>query len=264
MTNDRIMNKWLIVLLCVFILAACDNKRILLKNPTSGWDGRQGSLKKLWQEQEFQPTYFQFKASASMEQGGKRTDFQLELRMLQDSIVWINISDPILGIPLVRAFLTPDSFAMINKLEKSYQNGGRDKARELLGLDIPFSELQAVLWANFPASFDLDSVQLLSKSVLALYPNRHELNSELIMLDPLMEAGVWKPAAFAIGWTNTSDRLLLRYQSYRQEEGYRYPEEWQIDLMGSSPSRLLLRVKEPSLEKTRFPFKIPSSYKRMP
>lgn len=256
------------LLFCWILLlgfSSCKGKRKLVEHPMANWDGRKGSLETLWASHRLEPDFFSFRSSAAMEQNGSRTSFQLEMRMRKDSLIWMNFSDPILGIPIVRAILLPDSFAMYNKLEKTYKTGDASGIREMLGLEVPFEALQAALLANLPVQFSLDSATALSQTVLALYPHRVAINAELRLLDPLMIAGPWRPSSFGVGWTNSADRLLVKYEAYREAApGLLYPSHWQMDLLSSAPTKLLLDIQEASVQPQRFPFSIPSSYQPTP
>lgn len=258
-------SRLLIFLLVLLGFSSCKSKRKLVEEPMAGWDGRKGSLEALWETHRFQPNFFSFKASAAMEQNGSRTSFQLEMRMRKDSLIWLNFSDPILGIPIVRAILLPDSFAMYNKLEKTYKTGDATAIREMLGLEVPFDALQAALLANLPVQFSLDSASALSQTVLALYPHRVTINSELQLVDPLMVAKAWRPSSFGVGWTKSTDRLVVKYEGYQEMAvGLLYPNHWQMDLLSNTPTQLLVDVQEADIKPLRFPFSIPPSYRKTP
>lgn len=254
------MNKFLSILLIIALVAGCKSKS-LLSTSVDGWDGKRKSLESNWQEKEFMPKEFQLKASASLKQDGKQTPFRIEVRMKRDSLIWLSFSDPILGIPLVRAIILPDSFAMVNKIEKSYMTGDASKIDELFGLSVPFDELQDLFLANFPTRYTLDSVQIVNQEVLAFHPEEQPIDDKLSLMEPMMFLGIWRPASYGINWKGSEDRFKVTYSNYFEQEGNYYPRKWDVQLLSAKPMHLDMKIKDVSFEKAHYPFKIPSSYK---
>ena len=98
----------------------------------------------------FRPNELKVEARAVLEEPDSRTEFNLEMRLLHDSLIWMQLSDPFLGFPLMRAVISVDRFAMVNRLEGTYFEGDARGLDQLLGMSLPFQLLQDVLLGNFP------------------------------------------------------------------------------------------------------------------
>lgn len=90
--------------------------------------------------------YETFKGKAKMhyEGSGQRQDFTANIRMAKDSIIWIHITAGMGIVNVARVLITPDSFQMVNYLDKSV-------------MSMPIAEAQAFL----PATVDFNMIQSL-------------------------------------------------------------------------------------------------------
>ena len=92
-----------------------------------------------------QSEYTRIKASGKFEQGEESQNFKAEIRMKRDSIIWIELSDPLVGIKAARAFITPDSIAFVNKIQNEYFAGSFDYLNTKLGTRVDFELLQNLI-----------------------------------------------------------------------------------------------------------------------
>ena len=154
------MNKLFYLIIGLFILNSC-SKKIINHNqynlPTS-------DLEIIDQAYSNNPNYkhLNLKGIASIIIDDVETKFNINLKMIKDSVMWLSVRERVIGIELLRAKLTPDSLYLLNRLEKSffikvdgikYQMNTKDKYDELLqslGMDTMASKKVADLKAPMP------------------------------------------------------------------------------------------------------------------
>jgi hypothetical protein len=98
----------------------------------------------LWQKR-LQYHTFSGKAKVSYEGGGNSQEFTANFRVKKDSVIWIAITG--LGglVPVARIYITPDSFYMVNMLEREVTTMPLSQAAKLLPTPVEFSSLQNLI-----------------------------------------------------------------------------------------------------------------------
>lgn len=74
----------------------------------------------------------------------KPISFKGTIRIKRDSIIWISIT-PALNIEAVRCVFTPDSVLVLNRIDKTYYQGGYEIINQLAGISMNFKTIQSVL-----------------------------------------------------------------------------------------------------------------------
>lgn len=101
------------------------------------------ALQPLWNKQW---SFVTFTGRAKMHYEGpdQKVDFIASIRIRKDSVIWINISASLLGIPaqVGRILITPDSLKWVNHLQKEVTLLPLSEASKLLPAPIDFSTLQ--------------------------------------------------------------------------------------------------------------------------
>tara|TARA_R110002096_G_scaffold434692_1_gene657438 strand:- start:62722 stop:63519 length:798 start_codon:yes stop_codon:yes gene_type:complete len=214
-----------------------------------------------------------FKANASFEQYGRVQSFKLEIRILKDSIVWLDISDPFLGIKLARAVVFKDSIAFINKIQKQYFTGRISKLNQQINLPIDFKVLQNMLMANMIFPISKKDFQLyfgINEYILADYEYRidsiiqnPEDEGRLIKFYPEIK----KPKEQTFLNPENQKNFHLKFMDFKKIESLYFPQSMKIEYEEKEEkSGLELRgIKNLKINLVRnLPFSIPSNYERMP
>lgn len=84
------------------------------------------------------------------------------IRVIKDSIIWVSIT-PALNIEAVRCVITPDSIKYINRIEKTYYEGGYELIQKLTGVPMNYKALQSILLNEmifYPFEQSIDSMQM--------------------------------------------------------------------------------------------------------
>ena len=103
-------------------------------------------LQPVWEKRIHYSTFFG-KAKIHFEgpDGGK--DFTAHIRMRKDSVIWVNIT-ALGGISFARIFITPDSFYMINMVQKEATKIPLSQAAKVLPASVDFASLQNLVIGN--------------------------------------------------------------------------------------------------------------------
>ena len=81
---------------------------------------------------------------------GKPLSLRADIRTYSDSLFWVDLSDPVLGIKVARALITKDTALAYSRLQNIWLGESPDRLIDFAGLPITF-ELLLDLWHGRPA-----------------------------------------------------------------------------------------------------------------
>ena len=81
-----------------------------------------------------------------LDTSNKKTSFKTHLRIRKDSVIWMSITS--IGIEAARVIITQDSVKLIDRLKKQYFLGDFKYINQLLGADLDYQMLEALLIGN--------------------------------------------------------------------------------------------------------------------
>lgn len=90
-------------------------------------------------------TIYEIEGKSSFTSPESSASFRYSIRMKRDSVIWLDITDPFVGLKVARALIFPDSAVMYNRFESIWMAGGSDILKESIGLDLDFHQLQAFI-----------------------------------------------------------------------------------------------------------------------
>jgi hypothetical protein len=244
---------------CLLLLFACGPKKPLVQSPD--YSEGEAEVTEFFRIHAFRPNELKVEARTILEEAEARTEFNLEIRLRHDSLVWMQLSDPFLGFPLMRAVISTDSFAMVNRLEGTYFEGDARGLEQLLGISLPFQLLQAVLLGNFPTDLLYTSSTGRHEGKACLIPSTSPLQDGGSIHDICYFWEIGRPFNYHLKADGCQEEAFVQYGWYAQHKGFHYPTEIQLEALGKQPVRLSLRIKSVEQGPLNFPFKIPSSYK---
>jgi outer membrane biogenesis lipoprotein LolB len=252
-------NKAHLSVACLLLLFACGPKKPLVQSPdiSEGAADQTGLLS----THAFRPNELKVEARAILQETDTRTEFNLEIRLRHDSLVWMQLSDPFLGFPLMRAVISAERFAMVNRLEGTYFEGDARGLQRLLGMSLPFQLLQAVLLGNFPTDVRYSSSTGRHDGKACLIPSTSPLQDGGSIHDICYFWEIGRPFTYHLKAAGYQEEAFVQYGWYAQYNGFHYPTEIRLEVRGKQPVRLGLSIKNVEQGPLNFPFKIPSSYK---
>lgn len=199
-------------------------------------------------------------------QGKLRVQYQTEdrtqavtvtYRMKKNDTIWM--SGQLLGIPLAKVLITPDSVFFYEKISQQYFEGDFRLLSDLLGTPLDFQKVQNLLLGQ--TIYDLrDERYELSQSAQGyqLVPSDQELIKKLFLLD----AGHYRAMAQQLSQDQENRSVTVTYPDYQVVNGQYLPKEIKIIASeGSANTRIEMQFRSVELDvPVSFPFSIPSGY----
>ncbi|MBI1315520.1 DUF4292 domain-containing protein [bacterium] len=214
----------------------------------------------------FSPERFGYKAGATLVQNGRETSFKVEMRFERDKQIWINVSDPLMGISVARLLLTPDTALMYNRLDQTYTATTPEALTRRWGLTFSFADVQDLLLANVPQTqpeahwiedprhaWTLDSAR--GRYALTSGPVVHR--SEVSPLD-------YRPTLVSLRLSNPPVELDCRYGFDPNLRPASFPKTLEYALGLPYRTSLKINVQETLSTVPNFPFSIPQNFRRAP
>ena len=210
------------------------------------------------------------RANGHFEDNQTSQGFRVQVRILKDSLVWVDIADPILGIKVARAVIYRDSVAFVNRLQKEYYTGPLDQLQQKLNMNFGFEVVQAILSANltFETTKNYETYYQPGYYVLADHIPGNEGNREAstnekfheVFLDPVY----FKPAKQKLEEPGLNRKYEILFQGVKPANGMLYPDEIRITYTQKSPVVLKLEIRDVEKDKAlNYPFSIPAGYDKM-
>ncbi|NVO18614.1 MAG: DUF4292 domain-containing protein [Bacteroidetes bacterium] len=168
------MKQFIPLILIILLFTGCTSSRKAFREPLKE-QGAEFLINKL-KNNEIKFKTLSAKFSATYSRNKKKTTISGQLRILNDSIIWISIT-PMLGIEMARFMLTPDSIKYLNRINSTYMLKDFKYINQLLNKTLDFDMAQAFLTGNdfslyennsFRASVDNTAYKLSTS-------NRHKL-----------------------------------------------------------------------------------------
>ena len=230
-------------------------------------------LFKKQQEHEFRFNWFSAKADISSTIDGEEQNFNANIRIKKDSIIWLSIS-PALGIEVARMLITKDSVKMMNRLNSTFFCEDICKMNELISADFDFEMIQNLLMGN---SFEYYSDERLKTSIdenrylLSSYKKRRLrriINNPDAVHDPFQS--IWlDPSNFKIVRLLLSDiptqrELDARFSDFKLIDSL--PFAHRIDASIKAQKKISVNIDYSKIklnEEQNVPFKIPEKYSRI-
>jgi hypothetical protein len=209
---------------------------------------------------DFQTFSAKLKVHYESSSDGKKYDFTANINMKKDSVIWINVSGP-LSIDLMRAYITPDSIKVLDKIENTVSFWSIEFLQSKLHLPMTFTHLQNVLIGN-PVYLDSNftsyimndkSVSLVGmgeifKHFLTVSKDNYLLqHSKLDDIEP--------------GRARTAD---ITYGDYHDKNGFRFATYRRITTSERTKLDIEIEYKQFDFNKpVSMPFKVPRGYRRL-
>lgn len=85
--------------------------------------------------------FLYLKGKGQFQNSSTSQNFRFEIRIQNEERILVDISDPILGMRIVRLYADRDTVLLINRFQKQYSAGGRSDLQHLLGMEIETDDL---------------------------------------------------------------------------------------------------------------------------
>jgi hypothetical protein len=190
---------------------------------------------------------------------GKKTDFNVFIRLKKDSVMWISII-AVLGIEGFKILITPDSVKVIDKLQKVVQLRSVEYLREVSRIPMSFTELQDLLIGN-PIYLDSNIVSYKKEEKTVSLISVGELFKHLVTVDN---------GDYSLQHSKLDDVDAIRartaditYGGFENKQGVRFSTVRRITVSEKTKIEIKLEFKQWEFnEDLNFPFNIPRNYKQ--
>jgi len=189
--------------------------------------------------------------------GSKQQSVGVTLRMERNKTIYMS------KLGIVKALITPNRVAFYNKLDGTYFDGDYAYLSDILGIPLDFYKLQDLLTGApiFKPTAKEYSASVFEKSYLLKPKNQNELFELFLMFNP----NHFKLNAQEISQSETNRILKIDYPVYQTVANQIVPEQINIlALEDGEEFKITLEFANVSInENLRFPFKIPSGFKKI-
>lgn len=198
----------------------------------------------------------QCKLKIELFQNSKAQSNTVTLRMDRGKTIWINAF-----LNMIRIKITPDRVQMYNKIDKTYFDGDFSLIKQLLGIDLDFSNLENLLLGDTffkHNSSSLNQVKDNSGYTLKPYKLDPTLNV-LYRINPFY----FKMKTQEISHLKEEIHLKVNYDDFQEINQQLIPSKMAITINDKQNNTFIkLNLKSVSLNQSiRFPFKLPKGYK---
>lgn len=200
----------------------------------------------------------QCKLKIELFQNSKVQSNNVTLRMDRGKTIWINAF-----LNMIRIKITPDRVQMYNKIDKTYFDGDFSLIKQLLGIDLDFSNLENLLLGDTffkHNSSSLNQVKDNSGYTLKPYKLDPTLNV-LYRINPFY----FKMKTQEISHLKEEIHLKVNYDDFQEINHQLIPSKMAITINEKQNNTFIkLNLKSVSLNQSiRFPFKLPKGYRQL-
>lgn len=186
--------------------------------------------------------------------GDKSQSVSVSLRMEKDKTIWMS------KLGIVKVLITPNRVAFYNKFDGTYFDGDFTYLSELLGTELDFYKVQALLLGEpvfKPNTKDYEA-SVYENSYMLQPKNQEDLFEVFLLFNPAH----FKMDSQQIAQSKKQRHLEINYLAYQEVEKEILPERIKIIAIENDKElKIDLEYKGIELNQDlRFPFKVPSGY----
>ncbi len=191
---------------------------------------------------------------------GKQPDVNAYVRIIRDSLIWINIRSAFLDIDAFRILITKDSVFVVNKLNKEVQFRSMDYLQEVTEIPFDYKTVQDLLVGN-PVFLDSTIVSYKKTESSILIALAGNVFKHLLTLDAtgttLLHS---KLDDLDLSRNRTAD---ITYGDFENKSGQLFSTKRQITVAEKNKLDIRMNFKQYDFNKElSISFSIPKNYKR--
>jgi hypothetical protein len=231
-------------------------------------------INEMWKN-EFKFEWLSAKIDCEATQDSSKFIFDVSVRIRKDSVIWLIVTDPVIGIPIARLFITRDSVKFIQKLpEEKCFRGNFSFLSQLLQTEIDFEMIQSLLIGNSVSFYQEEeklnaSINHSECSYTLSTVRKRKLKKVLSTpntppTDPLQTISL-DPISFKIlnilFIDDQNKTISAKYGDFTLEDSMPYPHKVEFYARGAkSSAQLGIKIHRIKLNQPlEFPFNIPQN-----
>lgn len=236
------------------------------------------TLTGLIKKTQFDFKYLSAKFWADYALDGKSQGVNITLKALKDSVLWLSVTDPLLGaVEVARVLITRDSVRFMERINKRYFVGSFDTISKILRTDVDFEMLQSLLVGRSVAFYEEDERlrssidKEICQYILATIRKRRlrraldknlalKESAQIIWLDP----DKYKIQRVFYTDVETNRTFDAGYSDFQVVDSLSFPHKAAFSIKAEKNLEIKLNYSKVINEKDlAFPFTIPTSYERI-
>jgi hypothetical protein len=251
-------------------LPSCKSKRAIIKAPIKE-KGPEYLFSKM-NEKEFRFNAIEAKFNIEYSQGRKNYDFKGQLRLVKDSLIWLNFNQD-LGIEIARVMITQDSVKFIDRFRKQYLITDYGFINDFLNTNIDFGILQSIILGNdfeyyedakFKASIDGGQYKLSTseRRKLKKYVRNTDDETRIFLQQTWLNPDNFKITQIKLKeLTKSSKKLTAEYSDFEPIDIQLFPHTIKYLVEAEDAIDVVVKYNRVTLkDNMQFPFNIPSKY----
>ena len=203
------------------------------------------------------------KASMAIKYRGSQElpNINASLRMVKDSIIWINFSK--LGFPIAKLRITKREVEFYEKISKTSFHGNFELISQWLGTDFDFMKVQSLFLGESLLNLERDKyVSSVVNNQYELQPKRRNPMFDIYFyLDP----STYKIAKEELRQPEKEQNLTILYRDFDKINESLFPKGFLITAVGQQ-KRTVIDVTYKSVQfdvPLKFPFQMPEGYRKI-
>lgn len=245
-------------------------------------------VRKVEKETPVYKNYESSRISISFNDNNSKNTFSGQFKIDYDQCIILTLRK--LNIPVGRALITPDSITLVNYFERYYISEHVGSLQEIIGFDLNYNMLQALLTADISKltgndAFDKDMLSTIDSNMYRIDSqfsskvnkaittgNQRRLNRYMQRLDDseFTSYTVWiDPQLFVIKKIIFSDikndeKITIHYDEYKMVGRSLFPQSIAVDYLTPIQNMALeIKVSRPTIDKENdFSFDVPEKYEK--
>lgn len=246
-------------------------------------------LKKIERESPVYYNYESKKISIDYDINNQKNSFSGQFKTKRNKSILLTIRK--MSVPLGKGLITPDSLIFVNYFDKSYLAGDFDKINKLLGIDLDFNLLQAIITADISKllqdeTFDKEVISAIDSQMYRIDSkfnpridralnsgNERQLSRYMKRMDDseFFDYSIWvDPQYFVIRKLSLNDikhnkNIIIRYDQYELVGRSLFPQQVSLDFFSSKQKiSILLKLSKSSVNTDNdFSFSIPEKFEKL-
>jgi hypothetical protein len=110
----------------------------------------------LLKKNEFQFNWLSARFSTDASMDSAQTSFNVSLRARRDSVLWLSLTAPVIGIEAARVMITKDSVKVMDRIHSQYFAGDFNFINKMLHADLDYDMMQSMLIGNSTEFYEED------------------------------------------------------------------------------------------------------------
>lgn len=246
-----------VILGSIIILSACKTKKVIPAGPAPVYEDSE--IIQALEDRNVSWEWLISKAGINIDSPAEKVGGTMYLRMKRDSVIWVMVKK--FGVEAARAQITPDSFQIVYRLDRSYDEGRIEDLMYHYKLDLAFEDMQQMMFGNVMLpDEEYTKVKQGDREHLISGPSgdlklTYSLDPYQLLLQRIL-----------INDSKNRD-VDIEYLDYREVEGFgniAYERRYILPYSETEKASLQLEFKDFEINKPRaIKFSIPSHYERL-